>query len=210
MPEQEKIACPSGSQRAESTPPILEYYNPKPGRRTSWLGITCLTIGILALMWLAASLLAPPRDRYGVGHGRMRCASNMRQIGQAIMLYANENRGAYPDRLEDLLLTQQISSDVFACPFTNDTPSPGATPQAQAANLSAGGHLSYVYLGKGLTTQCNPEIVVLYECVGDYGFKGANFLFAEGHVEFINAPLAQKMINDLAAGQNPPASGKSR
>jgi prepilin-type processing-associated H-X9-DG protein len=27
---------------------------------------------------------------------RVRCASNLRQIGQAILLYSNENRGAYP------------------------------------------------------------------------------------------------------------------
>jgi hypothetical protein len=27
---------------------------------------------------------------------RVKCASNLRQIGQAILLYSNENRGAYP------------------------------------------------------------------------------------------------------------------
>src|SRR5204863_5349478 len=30
------------------------------------------------------------------GSNRVKCASNLRQIGQAILLYANENKGAYP------------------------------------------------------------------------------------------------------------------
>ncbi|HEY7087350.1 MAG TPA: H-X9-DG-CTERM domain-containing protein [Tepidisphaeraceae bacterium] len=30
------------------------------------------------------------------GSNRVKCASNLRQIGQAILLYSNENRGAYP------------------------------------------------------------------------------------------------------------------
>jgi prepilin-type processing-associated H-X9-DG protein len=33
---------------------------------------------------------------------RVKCASNLRQIGQAILLYSNENRGAYPRTLWDL------------------------------------------------------------------------------------------------------------
>src|SRR4051812_21995720 len=34
---------------------------------------------------------------------RVRCVSNLRQIGQAILLYANENRGVYPRALYDPL-----------------------------------------------------------------------------------------------------------
>src|SRR2546423_12990719 len=32
---------------------------------------------------------------------RIACASNLRQIGQALLLYAKENRGAYPRTLRD-------------------------------------------------------------------------------------------------------------
>ena len=122
------------------------------------------------------------------------------------MLYANENKGQYPPRLEDLLLTQQISSEVFVCPNTNDTAAPGLTSQAQAANLSAGGHLSYVYVGKNLTWKSDPEAIVLYEPLKNNAGDGAMFLFAEGHVEFVDAPLARKMIDEIKAGHNPPRS----
>ena len=82
---------------------------------------------------------------------RVKCASNLRQIGQALLLYANENRGLYPmtqwDQLDPtpraytgamainpfasngpspndvtammflLLRTQDISAEVFTCPY---------------------------------------------------------------------------------------------
>src|SRR3954468_14718695 len=34
---------------------------------------------------------------------RVKCASNLRQIGQAMLLYANENRGAYPRTTTDVV-----------------------------------------------------------------------------------------------------------
>ena len=36
------------------------------------------------------------RTRNGESANRVKCASNLRQIGQAILLYSNDNRGAYP------------------------------------------------------------------------------------------------------------------
>jgi prepilin-type processing-associated H-X9-DG protein len=50
-------------------------------------------VGLIPLL-LVAFLAC--RDREGEGSSRVKCASNLRQIGQAILLYANENRGAYP------------------------------------------------------------------------------------------------------------------
>ena len=41
------------------------------------------------------------------------CASNLRQIGQAILLYSNENAGQYPDDFGPLLLTQDIEPKNF-------------------------------------------------------------------------------------------------
>src|SRR5947208_12537470 len=96
-----------------------------------------VVIGIIALL---ISILLPSLNRARETANRVKCASNMRMIGQALLLYANENHGAYPPRLEDLLLTQDITSDAFVCPSSSDTAAPGAAGAGQAAKLSAGGH----------------------------------------------------------------------
>jgi len=52
-----------------------------------------VVIGIIALL---ISILLPSLNRARETANRVKCASNLRQIGQAILLYANENKGSYP------------------------------------------------------------------------------------------------------------------
>lgn len=52
-----------------------------------------VVIGIIALL---ISILLPSLNRARETANRVKCASNLRQIGQAILLYSNENKGAYP------------------------------------------------------------------------------------------------------------------
>jgi prepilin-type N-terminal cleavage/methylation domain-containing protein/prepilin-type processing-associated H-X9-DG protein len=52
-----------------------------------------VVIGIIALL---ISILLPSLNRARETANRVKCASNLRQVGQAILLYANENKGAYP------------------------------------------------------------------------------------------------------------------
>src|SRR5829696_8390401 len=52
-----------------------------------------VVIGIIALL---ISIMLPSLCRSRETANRVKCASNLRQIGQAILLYSNDNRGAYP------------------------------------------------------------------------------------------------------------------
>jgi prepilin-type N-terminal cleavage/methylation domain-containing protein/prepilin-type processing-associated H-X9-DG protein len=55
-----------------------------------------VVIGIIALL---ISILLPSLNRARETANRVKCASNLRQIGQAILLYSNENQGNYPRTL---------------------------------------------------------------------------------------------------------------
>jgi prepilin-type N-terminal cleavage/methylation domain-containing protein/prepilin-type processing-associated H-X9-DG protein len=52
-----------------------------------------VVIGIIALL---ISILLPSLNRARETANRVKCASNLRQIGQAILLYTNDNKGPYP------------------------------------------------------------------------------------------------------------------
>jgi prepilin-type processing-associated H-X9-DG protein len=129
------------------------------------------------------------------------CASNMHQIGLAILLYQNDHQQNYPNTLEELL-EEQITPAVFICPSSNDTASAGATTQAVAADFHASGHLSYIYLGKGLNDKtADPDIVVLYEPLTDHAGDGMNILFGDGHAEWFTATVGKQLIAAAATGQ---------
>jgi prepilin-type processing-associated H-X9-DG protein len=174
------------------------------------LAISGLILGCLGLAF--AALILPAAVLRGLeGAHRVKCASNLRQIGQAIILYANENRGALPPRLEEVLMTQDITPEVMICPSSSETPVAGGYTQQKSLNLQPGGHLSYVYLpSRGFNAAAYriagaDRLVLVYEPLSHHKV-GFNALFADGHVEFIYGPSAAKVEAELKAGQNPPPS----
>jgi prepilin-type processing-associated H-X9-DG protein len=184
----------------------LDYAKPTKQKRTGriigyTLGVS-LTL-LLLLSILLPSLCAGAREPAN----RVKCASNLRQIGQAILLYANDHGGLYPDSFRTLLLTQDITSECFVCPSSNDEKAPGATTAEQAENLETRGHLSYVYLGRGLnSSSVNEKTLVAYEPLTNHEDDGSNVLFGDGHVEFLNRKEATSLLPGLAASA---ASGES-
>ena len=184
-------------------PPPLDYAIPSSNPRHRTRPLTWVIASVVAAL-LLLSILAPSGTRSRPVANRVKCGSHLRQIGQAISLYANENQGRYPDKLGDLM-DQDITTAVFICPASNDTDAvPGPTPQASSANVHAGGHLSYIYLGKGLIGTQSATMVIAYEPLTNHANTGMNVLFGDGHVEFFHVTAATTLIAELNAGQNPP------
>ena len=131
---------------------------------------------------LLGSALLPTLCRAREPANRVKCASNLKQIGQAMLLYANENRGAYPDSIVTLLRTQDLVTDVLTCPSGNAEKA--ASVDALAAGLTER-NCSYLYYGDGVTRDAPADAVVMIERPDDHDGDGANALFADGHVEFL-------------------------
>lgn len=176
--------------------PTIDYARPEPGNRSRFsLGFyVALGFGVL----LVLSLVIPPGHPAGEKARQVKCASNLRQIGQACLLYANNNGGQYPPDLQTITQTQQIGMEAFVCPSTSDNK--GTT----SADLSKAGRCSYIYTGTDLTNNSNPASVVAFEDPDDHKLEGANLLFADGHVEFLNIDSVMTILNELNAGYNPP------
>jgi prepilin-type processing-associated H-X9-DG protein len=147
---------------------------------------------------LMASILLPSLNRARETANRVKCSSNERQIGQAMLLYSNDNRGKYPPDLGTLIKTQDITIDVFVCPSSpNAIPAEvrGAPLDVQAAWVNA--NANYVYAGAGLNNATPADRPVLYEKAGDHDQDGMNILYGDGHVEWQAMPTAQQEIQKV-------------
>ncbi len=78
-------------------------------------------LALLSTTFLATRHLADESQN------RKKCASNLRQIGQAIMLYANENRGAYP---RTIFKPAQAKKPTWGTPYDEKNKDLGASTNA--------------------------------------------------------------------------------
>jgi prepilin-type processing-associated H-X9-DG protein len=153
------------------------------GRRTSLLGFMLGVANFMIWAVIIASLpMAVMRARDAAE--TVQCLSQLRQLSVGIFMYASSNGGWTPPSLNAAM--------------------PGATPFACPA--LKGGPSNYVYIGKGIRMNLVPrpsDYVTIYEPLTNHA-RGANFAFLDGHVEMVPPARAQKMINDLNSGLNPP------
>ena len=78
-----------------------------------------VVIGIIALL---ISILLPSLNRARETANRVKCASNLKQIGLAILLYSNENRGAYPRTKASTPIAGGVSHNMIAVGHTANDP----------------------------------------------------------------------------------------
>jgi prepilin-type processing-associated H-X9-DG protein len=172
----------------------------QPTTRGGVLAFLGLLIGIALFLF---SCLLPTGGHPREPGNRVKCASNLRQIGQGMMLYADDCGGRSPADLGLLIIQADLNPEVFVCPSSNDTKATGSTTQ-QAASLSTPGFCSYVYLGAGLKIPASPSLIIAYEPLAHHGNDGINVLYGDGNVAWIKRKEAERIIKELKAGHNPP------
>ena len=154
----------------------------------------------MAQQGLALSIILPSLNRARETANRVKCGSNMRQIGQGILLYSNENRGKYPPDLGTLVKTEDLTAEVFTCP-SGEKRAPRTFANKNDAAKWVNENSDYVYIGAGKTSAIGADVIVLYEKPDAHGGQGMNMLFGDGHVEFQMMPAARRMIEDQQTGR---------
>ncbi len=146
--------------------------------------------------WLASSK-APLYEPYGAIINRIRCNSNLRQIGLAISNWAENHHGKLPDDFSEVFESGDLMPENFICPASDDQIRSGQRNAAPAANLLQPGACSYIYLGKGLTQPLQPSHVIAVEPLENHKDAGINVLFADWHVEWLDRPQAESLLLGL-------------
>ena len=170
------------------------------------MAVAGLILGIISLLFgpLLIAILIPALNRAREQANRVKCAADMRMLGQAMLTYANTNGDQYPDNLEGLLKTDpSLSPAIFVCPAGDKTPPDNSSPQKFASDIASGQHTSYIYLGKGLDLHAPADTVLIYEPLEDHAREGMNVLFGDGHVQFLDRTQSQTILDERAAGTFP-------
>lgn len=165
-----------------------------------------LLMGV-ALLWLSR----PPLSRASEQANRHKCASNLRQIAGALLIYANDFGGAYPLEIDALMRWDTIrhlpDHAVWCCPSSNGEASRARNVDDLLKDLADPKHMSYRYYGGGLTTASPKEAVLAIEYLSNHDGDGGNILFADGHVDFYQKADYRKLLAELESGHNPPRPG---
>jgi prepilin-type processing-associated H-X9-DG protein len=127
---------------------------------------------------VAMAVLIPTMSGFEETADREKSANNLRQIGQALLLYANENKGAYPDNLQALTRTQDLAEEALRSPVGPAKNGPDIVFLAAKAGKASG----------------QAEVAVAYDAaMVDLG-EGTNVLYGDGHVAWVEAADFAKML----------------
>lgn len=140
----------------------------------------------------------PEISRARANASRAQSAGNLREIGQAMFLFANDNKGSFPANLGELAATQNLAADLFVIPGRHTAlPPAGATKEQLAAWVVNA--TDYTYLGAGKKTTAGPDVVIAHEKFEAQPFE-VYVLFADGHVERLPVTRAKELIERRADG----------
>jgi prepilin-type processing-associated H-X9-DG protein len=140
-------------------------------------------------LWVAAALPSMATSKSDAD--RTRSASHLRQIGQAILLYCNEHQGKMPPDLQEVAKTEDLTPDVLHSPF---------------GDAKAAGDYTYFALDV-LNKDVPPDVVIAYDAAELRSGEGANVLYADGHVEWLDRDGVNKALEKAAqwrANKQPP------
>jgi hypothetical protein len=156
---------------------------------------------VLLLLVALALLLLPTLAATGEPARRTRCASNLKQIGYALDLYAADHGGQFPRDLSILYADYISDSGIYVCP--------GERSRWPCARPPRGRHLRehdfYCYVS-GLTPGDDGKCIVAFDEEHNHEGEGVNVLDVDGNVwwrkvEDLHTALEKQLAEHKARGR---------
>ena len=117
---------------------------------------------------------------------RASCMSNLKQIGLALHMYAQDYDGKFPDDLSTLCPNYISNPKIFKCR--------GDKTISEIKEMKQGTRISYVYVTV-LTEQDSTDRILAYDASPDFhDGEGRNVLFLDGHVAWYAEKEFQKLL----------------
>lgn len=164
-----------------------------PARGSSLAMKLGIPAGIIVMMIL---LILPSLCRSSESANRVKCASNLRQIANAMSIYADAHGGEFPPTLETLARNSNLSPAAFVCPSSNDVPANIAKPADWGEAFQPRSHeSSYVYLAGGRSkANVTSHSILAYEPPENHLDQGMNILFGDLSVEWFQKAAGNRII----------------
>ena len=160
-------------------------------KRRETQGAEMPAIGTEEVMLEVGTAFALSLARARAQSKRVVSMANMRGVGQALYIYADRHDGAFPESIEALLRATPDALNLKMLTSPYDGRGPKSIDDVKRD--------CYVVYRPGLTTKSDPREVLMAERAIHDG--GANFLFLDGHVEFIQEPQATRLLEMIADGE---------
>ena len=170
---------------------------------------------VIAIIGTLAGILLPVLSRARESARRTQCMSSLKQIGMALIMYANENNEKFPSSstgaMESLsLLYPDYVSDSRTFNCASDTSVTNATQNEDSSDMKKGvafGQDDCSYGYDYTHTQADDADVALAADrpptkpsesanSGNHNGRGQNVVYIDGHVEFVNSPFAGWYASD--------------
>lgn len=148
------------------------------------------TVVVGAALVVSLGLLSC-RDRSHVAP--YRCLNNLKQIGIACRMYAQDHGGLFPTNF--VSLSPYVGSNAVAlyrCPWSPTLKRPGSMETVD--------QWTEYRMVQGLTTNSPPGQPNVFCIPENHKGEGWNVLYVDGHVEWANMPGFAAFANEIAAG----------